>query len=82
MPPEINVESIGRNQAGLNATTDALAIEDKNSDVIKNNYTNILCVKEGNEKNPAILELINALKSEKVKTFMEDKYNGAVVPMF
>lgn len=69
-------------QAGLNATTDALAIEDKDSDVIKNNYTNILCVKEGNEKNPAILELVNALKSEKVKTFIEGKYNGAVVPMF
>lgn len=69
-------------QAGLNATTDALAIEDKDSDVIKNNYMNILCVKEGNEKNPAILELVNALKSDKVKTFIEGKYNGAVVPMF
>ncbi|NLB79685.1 MAG: MetQ/NlpA family ABC transporter substrate-binding protein [Clostridiaceae bacterium] len=69
-------------QAGLNATTDALAIEDKDSDVIKNNYTNILCVKEGNENNPAIQELIKALKSEKVKSFMQDKYSGAVVPMF
>lgn len=69
-------------QAGLNATTDALAIEDKDSDVIKNNYTNILCVKEGNENDPAILELVNALKSDKVKTFIEDTYNGAVVPMF
>lgn len=69
-------------QAGLNATTDALAIEDKDSDVIKNNYTNILCVKEGNENNPAIQELIKALKSDKVKTFMQEKYGGAVVPMF
>lgn len=69
-------------QAGLNATTDALAIEDKDSDVIKNNYTNILCVKEGNENNPAIQELVKALKSDKVKTFMQEKYNGAVVPMF
>jgi len=69
-------------QAGLNATVDALAIEDKDSDVIKNNYTNILCVKQGNENNPAIQELIKALKSEKVKNFMLEKYNGAVVPMF
>lgn len=69
-------------QAGLNATTDALAIEDKDSDVIKNNYTNILCVKEGNENNDAVQELIKALKSQKVKAFMQDKYNGAVVPMF
>lgn len=69
-------------QAGLNATTDALAIEDKDSDVIKNDYMNILCVKEGNENNPAILELVKALKSDEVKKFIEDKYEGAVVPMF
>jgi D-methionine transport system substrate-binding protein len=69
-------------QAGLNALTDALAIEDKDSDVIKNNYTNILCVKEGNENNAAIQELIKALKSDKVKNFMNEKYKGAVVPMF
>jgi len=69
-------------QAGLNATVDALAIEDKDSDVIKNNYTNILCVKEGNENNPAIQELVKALKSEKIKNFMLEKYNGAVVSMF
>ncbi len=69
-------------QAGLNATTDALAIEDKDSEVIKNNYTNILAVKEGNESNPAIKELIKALQSDKVKNFMNEKYNGAVVPMF
>lgn len=69
-------------QAGLNATTDALAIEDKDSDVIKNNYMNIIAVKEGNEDNAAIKELISALKSEKVKKFINEKYNGAVVPMF
>jgi D-methionine transport system substrate-binding protein len=43
---------------------------------------NILCVKEGNENNPAILELVKALKSDEVKKFIEDKYEGAVVPMF
>lgn len=69
-------------QAGLNATIDALAIEDKDSDVIKNNYTNVLCVKEGNENNPAVQELIKALKSDKVKKFIEDTYEGAVVPLF
>ncbi|NLL96179.1 MAG: metal ABC transporter substrate-binding protein, partial [Clostridiaceae bacterium] len=69
-------------QAGLNATTDALAIEDKDSDVIKNNYTNILAVKEGRENDAAIQELIKALKSDKVKNFINEKYNGAVVPMF
>ncbi len=68
-------------QAGLNALTDALVTEDKDSDAAQT-YANIICVKEGNEKNPAVLELIEALKSDKVKTFIEEKYEGAVVPVF
>lgn len=68
-------------QAGLNATTDALATEDKDSDAAQT-YANIICVKEGNENNAAIQELIKALKSDKVKAFIEEKYEGAVVPLF
>lgn len=68
-------------QAGLNAASHALAIEDKESDAIQT-YANFLCVKEGNENNPAIQELVNALKSEKVKMFIEETYEGAVVPLF
>lgn len=68
-------------QAGLNAATDALAIEDKESDAIQT-YANFLCVKEGNEDDPAIKELVNALKSDKVKKYIEDTYHGAVVPLF
>ncbi|NMA67272.1 MAG: metal ABC transporter substrate-binding protein [Clostridiaceae bacterium] len=68
-------------QDGLNASTDALATEDKDSEAAQT-YANILCVKKGNENDPAILELIEALKSDKVKTFMEEKYKGAVVPIF
>lgn len=68
-------------QAGLNATTDALATEDKDS-TAGQTYANILCVKEGNENKASIQELIKALKSDKVKTFIEEKYKGAVVPLF
>ena len=68
-------------QAGLNALKDALATEDKDSDAAQT-YANIICVKEGNEKNAAVLELIEALKSDKVKAFIEEKYEGAVVPLF
>lgn len=68
-------------QAGLNATTDALATEDKDSTAAQT-YANILCVKEGNEKDPGILALIKALQSDEVKKFMEEKYKGAVVPIF
>lgn len=68
-------------QAGLNATTDGLATEDEDSAAAQT-YANILCVKEGNEKDPAVLALIDALRSDEVKKFMEEKYKGAVVPIF
>ena len=67
--------------AGLKAS-DALAIEDGTSDVIQNNYANVLVVKEGNETNEAILALAEALKSDAVKTFIEETYEGAVIPLF
>ena len=68
-------------QAGLNAGTDAIATEDKDSDAAQT-YANILVVKEGNENNEGIQALVNALTSDKVKEFMNSTYNGAVVPSF
>lgn len=67
--------------AGLKAS-DALAVEDGASEVIQDNYANVLVVKEGNEENEAIRALAEALKSEKVKTFIEETYEGAVVALF
>ena len=67
--------------AGLKAT-DALAFEDAESEAIKNNYANAIVVKEGNETNEAVLALVEVLKSDAVKTFIEETYEGAVVPMF
>lgn len=82
--PDVDLAVINGNyaiQAGLNATTDALAVEDKDSEATQT-YANIICVKEGNENDPAIQALCNALKSTKVKEFIENTYDGAVVPMF
>lgn len=67
--------------AGLLAS-DALAIEDSESEVIRNNYANALVVKEGNENSEAIVALVEALKSDEVKAFIEETYNGAVIPLF
>ena len=67
--------------AGLKVS-EALAIEDGESEVIQNNYANVLVVKEGNENNEAVLALVEALKSEEVRTFIETTYEGAVVPLF
>lgn len=61
----------------LNPTKDALFIEDKNSP-----YANVLTVRPDNKDEAAIKELVNALNSEDVKTFINEKYAGAIVPAF
>ena len=67
--------------AGLNAGTDALATEDAAS-ISATTYANILVVKEGNENAEKIEALKKALLSEDVKTFINNTYSGAVVPIF
>ena len=67
--------------AGLNAGTDALAVEDAES-ISATTYANVLVVKEGNENAEKIQALKNALLSEEVKTYINDTYSGAVVPIF
>lgn len=67
-------------EAGLKVS-DALAVEAQNSEAAKT-YANILVVKEGNEENENIKALKAALESDKVKEFINQKYEGAVVPMF
>ena len=77
---EVDIAVINVNyalQAGFNPVEDALAIESADSP-----YVNILVVKEGNEENPAIAALIEALHSDAVRDFINEKYAGAVVPVF
>lgn len=66
--------------AGLKVS-DVLAIEDSKS-LAATTYANIIAVREGDEKSDAILALIKALESDAVRKLIENKYNGAVVPMF
>ena len=40
---------------------------------------NVVAVKKGNEKTDATKALIKALKSDTVKKYINDKYDGAVV---
>ena len=67
-------------EAGLKVS-DALAIEDAAS-IAATTYGNIVAVQESHEKDDAILALVDALTSDTVKKFIEDKYAGAVVPLF
>lgn len=77
---DVDISVINTNyalQADLNPTTDALVIEDADSP-----YANVLTIRTEDENDEAIQKLIKALTSEEVKKFIEDKYQGAVVPTF
>ena len=67
--------------AGLNAATDALAVEAADGDAAQT-YANVLAVKAGHENDPAILALVKALQSEAVRDYINQIYSGAVVPIF
>ena len=68
-------------EAGFSVGKDALATEDASSEAAQT-YANVLVVKEGREKDPAIQALYAALTSDKVKDYINSTYDGAVVPIF
>ena len=63
--------------ADLNPMKDALFIEDSTSP-----YVNIVAVREGDQDRDEIKKLLATIKSDKIKKFIEEKYNGAIVPAF
>ena len=66
--------------AGLKIA-DALAVESTDG-VAAEAYANVVAVKEGNENSEAVKALVKALESEEVRTFIEETYQGAVMPLF
>ncbi|MGW4731584.1 MetQ/NlpA family ABC transporter substrate-binding protein [Streptomyces shenzhenensis] len=64
--------------AGLKPAQDALVLESATNSP----YGNFLAVKEGNEKDPRVEKLAKLLTSPEVKKFIEDKYQGSVIPSF
>lgn len=67
-------------EAGLKVS-EALAVEDAKS-TAATRYSNIIAVREGEEKSEKTAALVEALTSDTVKKFIEDTYDGAVVPSF
>mgnify|MGYP000861404643 FL=1 len=61
--------------------SDALAVEASDS-LAATTYGNVVAVRAGEENDPAIQALIEALTSDAVKAFIESTYDGAVVPLF
>lgn len=66
-------------EAGFSVGKDAIAYETSDSEAAKT-YVNVIAVKEGNENSEAIQALISVLKSDEIKQFINEKYDGAVIP--
>lgn len=66
-------------QAGFSVEKDAIACETSDSEVIQT-YVNVIAVKEGNENNAKIKALIDVLKSDAIKTYINETYQGSVIP--
>ena len=66
--------------AGLKIA-DALATEDAKGDAAQT-YANIIAVQKGNENSEKTTVLLDALKTDAVKKYIEDTYAGAVVAIF
>ncbi len=65
-------------KAGYTVSKDALAYESNDSEAAKT-YVNIIAVKKGNENDKGIKALVEVLKSDDIKKFIDKKYNGAVI---
>lgn len=82
--PDLDFAVINGNyaiKAGLNAAEDAIATESKDS-LAAETFANIIAIRQGEENEEKIIALIDALKSDTVKNYIEQTYQGAVVPVF
>ena len=66
-------------EAGFSVANDAVAYETNDSEAART-YVNVLVVKKGNEENEGVQALADVLKSEKIRQYIFDTYDGAVVP--
>ena len=61
--------------------SDSLAVESADSTAAQT-YANILVVKEGNENSDKTKELVKALNSDTTRDYINNTFEGAVVPVF
>ena len=65
-------------EAGL---TEFIAQEASDS-LAAETYANIIAVREGEENSEKIQALVNAVLSDEVREYINNTYDGAVVPVF
>ena len=80
--PEVSFGVLNGNyamEAGLAVADDALLFESDESEAAAT-YVNVIAVKEGNENSDKIKALVSVLKSDEIKNFINENYNGGVIP--
>ncbi len=66
-------------EAGFSVSKDSIAYETSDSEAAKT-YVNVIVVKEGNEDNEGVKALVDVLKSDEIKEYINSTYDGAVIP--
>ena len=66
-------------EAGFSVAKDSIAYEKSDSEAAKT-YVNVIAVKEGNENNDKIKALVEVLTSQEIKDYINNTYDGAVIP--
>ncbi|MDQ0159532.1 MetQ/NlpA family ABC transporter substrate-binding protein [Alkalibacillus salilacus] len=63
-------------EGDLNPTEDALILEGSESP-----YANVIATRSENEDSEALQTLVEVLRSDEIQSFMEEEYDGAIVPV-
>ena len=66
-------------EAGFTVSKDSVAYEKSDSEAAKT-YVNVIAVKEGNENSDAVKALVDVLKSDEIVKYINDTYDGGVIP--
>ena len=66
-------------EAGYTVSENALLYESEDSDATTT-YVNVIAVKEGNENSLKIKALVEILKSDEIREYINNTYNGGVLP--
>lgn len=80
--PDVDLAVINGNYAvGAGIEDTVLTTEDKESEAAKE-FANVVAVRTGDEGKAPIQKLLAALQSEENAKFIDEKYNGTVIPVF
>lgn len=75
---EVDAAAINTNfalGAGISPKDDAILLESTNSP-----YVNYIVVRAENQDDPVVETLVNAYQSDKVKAFIEEEFEGSIIP--